>query len=95
MRIINTIISFLGAIEILVSPTLFGAFFGFIVNCFYPSLTGIIIWIILILIGLILGIIWALKITQKEGTMEFMSRVSAGDISNSADNNKNKTNQNL
>ena len=54
-----------------------------------PTLTNLIIAIIISILGLIVGIIWATKIWKTKGTMWFVSQVSATpDLDNLVDAEK-------
>lgn len=63
-------------LHIAASPTLVGIIFGALIYAFKKDNTGIVIAILVASIGLITGIIWASKIWNKKGTVEFMSKVS-------------------
>lgn len=63
-------------LRIVASPTIFGLILGGLVYYFFPNEIGILIWMVLALVGLILGIIWATKIWKKEGTSFFLFRIN-------------------
>lgn len=76
-KIFEIITEIVGWIQIVLSPTLIGIAFGFGVYYNFTNLTGIIIGILIAVIGLITGIIWATKKFKTTGTIHFMSRISA------------------
>lgn len=76
-KIFEIITEIVGWIQIVLSPTLFGIAFGFGVYYNFPNLTGMIIGILIAVIGLIIGLIWATKKFKTTGTIHFLSRVSA------------------
>ena len=67
----------MGWIQIVASPLLIATIIGFIVYVSRPNTTRLIIGIAIVVIGLIIGIIWATKIMKTKGTIHFMSRVDA------------------
>ena len=66
-----------GWLQIFASPFLIALAVGFIIYLSMPGKLGIIIAILVAVLGLIIGIIWATKTWKKKGTVNFMSRVSA------------------
>ena len=77
MKIIEFIISFFAWLEIAVSPLIIGCVIGMIVYSEVPREKGIIIGITIVVLGLIIGIVWAIRIWKKRETVEFMSRLTA------------------
>ena len=67
----------LGWLQIVFSPLLLSAFLGFIIYASNPSMFRLILSIVITLIGLIIGIIWATHIWKTRGTVDFVSRISA------------------
>lgn len=67
----------LGWLQIFISPFLAGLGIGFAIYLCIPGTTGLIIAISIAILGLILGIIWATRIWKKNGTIKFMSNLSA------------------
>ncbi len=76
-KFFETVIEIISWIKIVLSPTIIGAFFGFIVYYNMPNFEGRIIGISLAVIGFAIGIIWACKIWKTTGTTHFISRVNA------------------
>ena len=75
-KIFDWVIDTIAWVKIVASPVLFFLTVGAIIYFYEPSDFRIILLIILTLIGLILGVLWANKIrNSKEGTMGFMSRI--------------------
>ena len=66
-----------GWIQIVFSPLLAGIIVGALVYLAIGGTAGIILAILVSIIGLITGIVWANKIRKKTGTMHFISRVNA------------------
>ena len=67
------IISFL---QIVASPLLIGSGLGFLIFLVKHDHTGLILFIALAFIGLCIGIFWAIRVSKKGGTVNFMSRQS-------------------
>ena len=76
-KIFEIITEIVGWIQIVLSPTLLGIGFGFGIYYFFPNLTGMILGILFVIIGFIIGIIWATKKFKTTGTIHFLSRISA------------------
>ncbi len=76
-KIIEYLIEFFGWLKIVASPFLIGILIGGIVYYNFENRFGLIIGILLSLLGLIVGIIWATRIWKKQGTTQFLSRVIA------------------
>ena len=81
----------IGWLQIVASPFLIGLGIGAFIYFPDPTLTNLIIAIVISLVGLILGIIWATKIWKTKGTVWFMSRLSATpELDNLVDTEKEK-----
>ena len=79
-----------GWIQIVASPLLLGIIIGFVVFLGNPFGFGLIIGTAVAFLGL--GIVWATRIWQKKGTMNFMSRIMASpELDNDADENQQHT----
>lgn len=83
----------IGWIQIVASPLLIGLGIGAFIYFPDPTLLRLIIGIIISIIGLIVGIIWANRVWKTKGTVWFMSQVSATpDLDNLNTNQKKKSN---
>ena len=67
----------MGWLQIAVSPFLIGSVIGGLVYFSKPNTTRLVIAIIILIIGLVIGIIWATKVWRGKGTIHFMSRIMA------------------
>lgn len=77
MKIIEFIIKILGWLQIVASPLLTGGMIGFIIYISRKDWLGFVIAILITLSGLVVGIVWATKVSKKEGTISFISRIRA------------------
>lgn len=77
MKIIEWITAFLAWIQIVVSPLIIGSVIGIFVYKNYPTEMGAMIGILIAVLGLLFGVIWATKVWKSRGTVEFMSKVSS------------------
>lgn len=66
----------IGWIRIALSPTLLGIVIGWGIFYNFPDNTGMIIGILIALIGLIAGILWATKKLKTTGTIHFLSKIN-------------------
>ena len=67
----------IGWLEIVASPLALGLIAGSFIYFTEPTDTRLVIAIVVVLIGLIIGIIWATRVWKKKGTMHFLSRTMA------------------
>lgn len=81
----------LGAIQIVFSPLLFAAIIGFLVYISKPGLTRLFIGIAITVVGLIVGIILAIKASKGKGTMHVVSRANASPELDHLDEDKKET----
>lgn len=65
----------IGWIQIMLSPLLIGIIFGAIIYFLYPSKAALVFTIVIAIIGLLIGIIWASKVWKTKGTSYFMSEI--------------------
>ncbi len=66
-----------GWIQIMFSLTLIGLILGGLYYLYSPDTTGKIVGSTIVLVGLSLGIIWAIRVKKKYGTIWFVSRIMA------------------
>ncbi|WP_343632932.1 hypothetical protein [Fluviicola sp.] len=60
-------------LQIAASPTLIGVIIGVIIGLAGNAGLGIVVG----LLGLVIGIVWAMRVSKEEGTSQFMSRTMA------------------
>lgn len=77
MKILEWLTSFIAWLQIVFSPLFFGVVLGLIVYGIYPTTTGLVLGIAIAVLGLPVGIIFATRVWEKRGTVDFISRVSA------------------
>ncbi|MET0637929.1 MAG: hypothetical protein ABWZ25_17995 [Chitinophagaceae bacterium] len=75
--VFQTFTKFIAWIQIAVSPLLLGIAAGFIAYYQLPKPYGILLGALLVTGGLAAGIVWANKVARKQGSINFISRVSA------------------
>lgn len=76
-RVFELITESIGWLQIVASPLLIGLIIGAIIYFQNPTMTRLVLGIIVATIGLVIGIIWATKQWKGKGTIWFMSRVMA------------------
>lgn len=84
MDTVKKIVQMLFWLRLVCSPLLVGAFIGALIYFNIPNALGITLAIVLAALGLVAGILWARRVSKKQGIIEFVSRVNA-----SPDLNKN------
>lgn len=77
MKIFECLTSFIAWLQIVFSPLFFGVVLGLMVYGIYPTTTGLFLGIAFTILGLTVGIIFATRVWKKQGTVNFISRVSA------------------
>ncbi|MBX2940015.1 MAG: hypothetical protein KF880_08045 [Ferruginibacter sp.] len=77
IKVIEFITEAVAWLKIVAAPFLIGVGLGALVYYSNPSTCRFILGISLVLMGLIVGMVWASRIWKKNGTTWFMSRVSA------------------
>ena len=75
--IFDSITEIFGFIQIAASPTAIALIISFLVVKSRPDAVGYIIAGIITIAGLLIGILWALKVSKTKGTVNFMSKVSS------------------
>ncbi|MFM2388033.1 MAG: hypothetical protein RL660_2790 [Bacteroidota bacterium] len=84
--LLDLFFKFYGWLRIVISPTLIAGFFAVMIYDFYPNQKGIIAGVIVGIIGLVIGIIWAEKVMKsKGGVSELLSKVDALSEMNTSD----------
>lgn len=76
----NLFLEIFGFIRIVASPFLIGLAIGFGIYASKPDNVGLIIAISIASIGLIIGIIWATKISRKKSTLDYITTASSPDF---------------
>jgi hypothetical protein len=76
-RIFDLITESIGWLQIVASPLLIGLIVGAIIYFPSPTITRLILGILVATSGLVIGIIWATKQWRGKGTIWFVSRVMA------------------
>ena len=76
----NLFLEGFGFIRIVASPFFIGLAIGFGVHVSKPDDVGFIIAISIASIGLIIGIIWAIKISRKRSTIDYMTTATSSDF---------------
>ncbi len=64
----------MGWLQIVASPLLIGAIIGFVLYVSIPGQNALIVGLAPVILGLIVGVIWANRIWKKGGTSRYMSR---------------------
>jgi len=76
-KILESIPEIVNWLLIFISPTLIGAIIGFITALWLRGFLGIVVGTIILIVGIILGIKFAEWARKKEGTNNFMTRLSS------------------
>jgi hypothetical protein len=71
----NRIFELLSSIRIIASPTMIGAIAGACVYLYKPGTTRLFIACGLGAAGLIIGIVWAVRVQKKYGATEYMAKL--------------------
>lgn len=82
-----------GWLQIVASPLLAALVIAALIYFTNPSILRLVIAIVVVLIGLIVGIVFATRIWKKQGTMHFVSRVMATPELDNLEEEKNNSTQ--
>lgn len=74
-------LNFLGFIRIMFSPVLILTLLGGILYFTWlrDTFAGKLTWVLLILLGFILGVLWAMRVATRNGTQSYLSKISASE----------------
>jgi hypothetical protein len=90
-KIFNFLLELFGWLKIVASPLLISLIIGGIIYFPNPTQLNLIIAMAVIILGLLIGILWAHKIWKTKGTISFLSQISATpDLDNLADKKEDK-----
>ncbi len=85
-RIFEYLLELIGWIRIVASPFLIGVVIAAVVYLPDPNTTRLAIAISMMVLGLIIGIIWAVKVSKNGSTFTFISRIlGTPDLKNEED----------
>lgn len=76
-NIFNKVFEVIGFVLITLSPILMSLLLSAILDTILPNTFGYIHYSILLLIGLVVGILWARSVWKKYGTINFLSRIAS------------------
>lgn len=76
-KITGFFIAIVNFLRILISPFLIGTVFGGLIYLAFKSTFSLVIGIFFSLVGLLIGIFWAINVWKKTGTTKYMSRLVA------------------
>lgn len=76
-KVFEYIFEIVGWLQIVASPLLIGLGIAAFIYFPNPTVTRLVLAIIIIILALVIGIIWANRIWKTKGTMWFVSQVSA------------------
>lgn len=86
-RFLELLIESIAWLQIVASPLLIGVIIGAFIYFSKPTMNRLVISIIIALIGLVIGVVWATKKWRGKGALQFISQVIA---SSDLDNINNK-----
>lgn len=91
IQFFEKVAEFLYGAQIAISPLLIFSAIGAVVYLREPTPNRLILAVILAIVGLAIGIAWAIHIHKKRGTVEFMSKLqSSQDMDTQTDDNQKK-----
>ncbi len=90
-KIFNFLLELFGWLKIVASPLLISLIIGGIIYFPNPTQLNLIIAMAVIILGLLIGILWANKIWKTKGTISFLSQINATpDLDNLANKKEDK-----
>jgi len=76
-KVFHIILEIFGWFQIMLSPTLLGILIGTIIYYNFQTDTGLAVAISIVIIGFIIGVVFATRKFKTTGTINFLSRISA------------------
>ncbi len=77
LKLLEFLVELLGAFRIIASPLLVSLGIGALIYVPEPSPSRLVIATAVVLLGLTVGIIWAIRVWRKSGTISFLARIIA------------------
>jgi hypothetical protein len=75
LKAIAAFVDAVSVLRIIAAPVLIAAFIALFIYFGWPSIATAILAALLILVGLVIGILWARRVTKKESASAFMAHV--------------------
>lgn len=75
-KFFNQLLEVVSWLQIAVSPLLIGMFFGGCIYYFIPTTLGLVLAAFIVIVGIVIGIVWAIKTTKKVGASTMMNRLT-------------------
>jgi hypothetical protein len=75
-KFFNRLLEVLSCLQIAVSPLLIGIFFGGCIYYFIPTTLGLVLAAFIVIVGTVIGIVWAIKTTKKVGASTMLNRLT-------------------
>ncbi|MBL7805754.1 MAG: hypothetical protein JNL02_18570 [Saprospiraceae bacterium] len=76
-KVFRIFVEILFGLQIAAAPTAIGIILGFLIYLKFPTDGGMFMAVGFALIGLFVGIVWAVRTTLTQGSANFMSRINA------------------
>jgi len=76
-KIFRIFVEIMFGLQIAALPTLFGIIAGGLIYIKWPNQTGATLGLCCATLGLVGGIIWALRVAREQGTANFVSRINS------------------
>ena len=77
LKVIKILITTIGFLQIVIGPTIIGLLLGYLIYNSKTDNTGLIIAIGVATLGLIDGLIWAIKVSKRTNPADYVSRIRA------------------
>lgn len=75
-KLINLIIEVVAFLQTAVSPLLIGMLFGGCIYYLIPTTLGLVLAAFIVIVGIVIGIVWAIKTTKKIGASTVLYRLT-------------------
>ena len=77
LKLLRLLISSIGFLQIVLGPTIVGGLVGFVICNRKTDTTGLTIGIAVAALGLISGIVWAIRVSKKQDPADYVSQIRA------------------
>lgn len=76
-KVFRIFVEIIFGLQIAASPTAIGIILGLLIYIQFPNQAGMYVGLVIALIGLFIGIFWAIHVARSQGTANFISRIDA------------------
>ncbi len=77
LKLLRLLVSSIGFLQIVLGPTIAAGLIGFVIYNAKTDTTGLAIGVVVSALGLISGIVWAIRVSKKQDPADYVSQIRA------------------